>query len=276
MKFNRAILVVLIIGLMIFAAGCGGNTQADAGNTAGNDANADNNTADNTGNNMADDSDMGDGKQATVISADLVLDPALIALDDVSSQIVADYLYDGLVVLKDDGTVDPGLALTFDEADDGLTYVFTLRTNAVFSDGTPVTADVILANFNRWFDQENPLHGDGEYAAWLEYFQGFLGETDADGNPLSLFDGIEKADDLTVLIHLNEPVDNFLETISLPYFSILNPAALEAGDYGTSASTVDGTGPYVIDSWDDAGLTLAPNSAFWGDVPTGSLEFSFE
>jgi ABC-type transport system substrate-binding protein len=273
MKIYRALIIVLLFGLMVFAAGCGGNTQTDNGN----DVVANNtNTSDNTANNTADDTDMSDGMEAMTISGDLVLDPALIALDDVSSQIIADYLYDGLVGLDESGAVVPGLALTADEADDGLTYVFSLRTDAVFSDGTPVTADVILANFNRWFDQENALHGDGEYAAWLEYFLGFRGEMDADDNPVSLFDGIEKADDLTVLIHLNEPVEDFLEIIALPFFSILNPAALEAGDYGTSASTVDGTGQYVISAWDDSGLTLSPNADFWGDVAAGDLAFTFE
>jgi ABC-type transport system substrate-binding protein len=272
MKTYRALLIVLLIGLMAFAAGCGGDTQAGNGNAVSDNTN----TSDNTANDTTDDTDTSDGMEAMSISGELVLDPALIALDDVSSQIICDYLYDGLVGLDEEGVVVPGLALTADEADDGLTYVFSLRTDAVFSDGTPVTADIILANFNRWFDQENALHSEGEYAAWLEYFLGFRGELDADDNPVSLFDGIEKADDLTVLIHLNEPVGNFLEIIALPFFSILNPAALETGDYGTSADTVDGTGPYVITSWDDAGLTLSPNADFWGDLPAEDMMFTFE
>ena len=107
-------------------------------------------------------------------------------------------------------------------------------------------------------------------------FAGFRGQLDADDNPISLFDGIEKTDDLTVLIHLNEPMPDFLEIIALPYFSILNPAALEAGGYGMSASSVDGTGAFVIDLWDDNGLSLAPNSEFWGDIPAESLLFVFE
>lgn len=277
MKFNRFTLIVLLIGIMVVAAGCGGENQSANNNaSAAADENTANNSANDTANNATTDTDTGDDVEAMVISGDLVLDPALIALDDISSQIISDYLYDGLVVLNEDGSVGPGLALTADESDDGLTYVFSLRTNAVFSDGTPVTADVILWNFNRWFDPEHPLHGaDADYLAWVEYFKGFRGQDDANG-PISLFDGIEKSDDLTVLIHLNEPMAEFLDILALPYFSILNPAALEAGDYGASASSVVGTGAYLIDAWDSAGITLTPNSDFWGEVPGESLLFSFE
>lgn len=279
MKLTRVILFVMLAGLMVLFAGCGGTNQTANGNDAVANDTADNNNT--SGNDAANDDtnvvDTGDDVEAMVISSDLVLDPALIALDDISSQIISDYLYDGLVVQEADGSIGPALALTADEADDGLTYVFTLRTDAVFADGSQVTADVILWNFNRWFDPEHPLHGaDEDFQAWVAYFLGFRGQRDADENPVSLFDGIEKEDDLTVLIHLNEPMDDFLEIISLPFFSILNPAALEAGDYGMSVENVDGTGPYFIETWTDAGLTLAPNPDHWGEVPSEVLLFSFE
>ena len=164
----------------------------------------------------------------------------------------------------------PGLALTFDMSEQGLEYEFTLRTNAVFADGTAVTADAVVANFNRWFNPENPLHGadNSAYAAWLQYFKGFRGELDADGKPVSTFDGIEKVDDLTVLVHLNEPMDDFLEIIALPFFSILNP---DASDPGAA-----GSGAFLIGELTDSRLTLEPNSSFWGDVPSEALYFVFE
>jgi ABC-type transport system substrate-binding protein len=53
---------------------------------------------------------------------------------------------------------------------------FTLRPNAVFSDGTQITPDIVAENFNRWFDPKSPLRGSGDYATWGRIFLGFLGE----------------------------------------------------------------------------------------------------
>ncbi|MEN8241988.1 MAG: ABC transporter substrate-binding protein [Chloroflexota bacterium] len=270
MRLRRITFLVLLTGLLVLTAGCGGTDQ----NTTLNQPAADN---DNTANDSMDDSTTDDGMEAMAISGDLVLDPAVIALDDIASQIVSGYIYDSLVTLDNDGFIAPGLALSYEISDHGLEYEFTLRTNAVFSDGTQVTADVILDNFNRWFDPEHPLHGadSSAYAAWLENFKGFRGELDANDKPISIFDGIEKVDDLTVLVHLNQPMDDFLKVIAQPFFSILNPGVLEAG-YGMMDSGIDGSGAYMLKEWTADGLTLAPNSDFWGEVPADALHFVFE
>lgn len=277
MKLNRVLFLILLVGLMVLAVGCGGGNQAN--NNTDTQANPGDDAANNDtmNNDNAEDQEADEDMQAMAISADLVLDPALVASDDVSSMIICEYLYDALVTV-DGGAINPGLALSWIESDGGLEYEFQLRTDAVFSDGTPVSADVVIANFNRWFDPEHPLHGADStvFQAWLQYFSGFRGELDADDKPVSLFDGIEKVDDRTVLIHLNEPMPEFLETIAMPFFSILNPAALEAGDYGMAASSVDGTGAYLIGDWMDTGLTLVPNGDFWGDVPAEDMNFILE
>ena len=122
------------------------------------------------------------------------------------------------------GQAAPGLALSWTISQDGLDYVFSLKTGATFSDGTPVNADAVLANFNRWFDPSNPAHGKGTYDAWLAAFGGFKGEKDSTGKPKGSFDGIEKVDEFTVLVHLNRPFSDLLVTLAKPDFSIENPA----------------------------------------------------
>jgi peptide/nickel transport system substrate-binding protein len=272
MRLRRIAFLVLLVSIVMLTAGCGGSAE----DTTTNAPAADNNNT--TNDNGEADTPSDAGLEAMIISGDLVLDPAFVTPDDIASQIICGYIYDSLVSLDSEGSAGPGLALTFDVSDQGLEYEFTLRTDAVFSDGTQVTADVILDNFNRWFDPEHPLHGadSSAYVAWLEYFKGFRGELDADGKPISTFDGIEKVDDLTVLVHLNEPMDDFLEVIARPFFSILNPDLLAAGGYGSMESSIDGTGAYMVGVWTAEGMTLVPNDGFWGDVPTGALDFVFE
>lgn len=218
-------------------------------------------------------------EMTTAIPAGARLDPALATGADAGVLEASGYIYDTLVDLEN-GQVVPGLARAWQVSEDGLTYEFTLRANASFADGTPVSTDVVMANFNRWFDPSHPLHGGDSsvYQAWLAAFLGFRDELNAEGKPVSLFDGIEKVDDLRFLLHIYAPMDNFLEILAQPQFSILNPALLaaEGGDYGTQGGSVDGSGAYVVESWDADGLLLSPNPLYWGPAPAQQVHFPGE
>ena len=196
-----------------------------------------------------------------------VIDPAIATDEDEDLLTVSGHVYSRLVEMVD-GEIVPGLASSWSVSDDALTYEFVLRPNAVFSDGTKVTSDVIQANFNRWFDPENPMHGDdsGVYVAWKAVFGGFRGEMTEEEAPISTFDGIEKVDDLVFLVHLNVPMDDFVEVISSPEFSILNPImmASEGADHATMSGSVVGTGEYQVAAWDEKGLSLVFSETYWG------------
>jgi peptide/nickel transport system substrate-binding protein len=207
------------------------------------------------------------------ISANILLDPAL--AQDADSLKVNQYLYEGLVHLDKDGKVQPALAESWVISDDQLDYIFTVRAGAAFSDGTPITPDIVADNFNRWFDPQSSLRGSGDYAAWKRIFLGFHGEKGADKRPISQVDGIQKVDVNTVLIHLNRLEPNLLTYLADPAFAILKPDTLAAGGYGTQKSKIISTGPYLVSAWTDAGLTLSPNPKYWGSQPTGDLKFTF-
>ncbi len=207
------------------------------------------------------------------ISKDVLLDPA--NATDADSLLVVEYLYEGLVKLDADGLV-PALAESWEVSDDGLDYIFTLRQGVTFHDGTPFNADAVIANFNRWFDKDNPAHGSGEYAAWGSIFGGFKGETNEDGSPKSNFDGAEKVDEYTVLIHLTKPDANFVAKLVNPAFFMASPAAFGADYFGTSLGTAAGTGPYQLTSWGDSSLTFEPFAAYWNGAPAETFELPFE
>lgn len=197
------------------------------------------------------------------ISKDIVLDPA--NAENTDSVLVNGYLYEGLVKLEG-GKPVPSLAASWIISKDGLAYTLKLQPGVVFHDGTPLTADAVNANFSRWFDPADPLHGSATYDSWKEVFLGFRGEVDSAGAPVSPFDGIEKADDLTVLIHLNREMPDLLEKLSEPAFALVSPTALADGKFA-------GTGPYAISQQTDQLITLQPNTSYWGAVPDKGLEF---
>jgi len=207
------------------------------------------------------------------ISADINLDPALAQNED--SLMVSQYLYEGLVRMGTDGEPHPALAESWVISDDQLDYIFTLRSTAMFSDGTQITPDIVTDNFNRWFDPQSPLRGSGDYATWGRIFLGFHGEKGPDDRAKSSVDGIQKVDVNTVLIHLNRPVPDLLKYLADPAFAILNPAALASGTYGGQDSTIISSGPYVISSWTDTELVLGPNPNYWDNKPTGELKFTY-
>ena len=233
MKNKKIIwIVLLVIGAMLIIA-CGGTTSpVDGGDTSSP-------TQSSSGNQSA-------------TSSDLVLDPANATGDNALS--VIGYMYEGLTRVQD-GNIAPALAEAYTVSEDGLDYIFDLRSGVSFHDGSPLNADAVIANFNRWFDPADANRGSGDFVAWLEKFGGFKDELTEDGKPTSQYDGIEKVDDLTVLVHLNTPDPDFLLKLANPAFSIVSPNTFDGGD--------GGTGVYRFSSSDGSNFILEPFAGYW-------------
>lgn len=211
-----------------------------------------------------------EASESMSISQDITLDPA--KTTDSDSLMVSQYIYEGLVRLDANGEIQPAIAESWIISDDQLDYIFEIRPNAKFSDGTQITTDIIVDNFNRWFDPQSPLHDDGNYPTWLEIFLAFNGERDAENRAKSLVDGIQKVDNNTVLIHLTRPEPQLLEYIANPAFAILHPDSLSSADYGTINSNIISSGAHIVSSWTDSGLKLSPNPEYWSPA-TGEINF---
>ncbi len=212
---NKSIVLFtfILIATMVMTACGGGNSNSGAATEAPateQPANGGSNTVNNT-------------PAPAASGSDAAIDPANATGDDAKA---AAGMYETLVVVKD-GNIEPGLAASYEVSDDGLDYIFNLRPDAKFSDGTPVTADAVIANFNRWFDPQDSLRGKGDFKAWQSAFGGFKGETAEDGKPKSQYDGIEKVNDLSVLVHLNRQDPEFLGKIADGAFAIVSPEVLK-------------------------------------------------
>jgi ABC-type transport system substrate-binding protein len=195
--------------------------------------------------------------------------PTEAAVPDPVTGEMATYVYETLFDAKG------APVLAFGEpavSEDGLEYSITLRPGVFFQNGMPFNADAVIANFNRWFDPEDALRGSGSFDTWAAAFGGFKGEVGDDGKPKSIYDGIEKVDDLNVLIHLNTPDEAFLTKLSDIAFAIVSPDALAAG------SMDGGTGAYVVGETTDSGVMLEPNENYWNpsDIPDSGMEVPSE
>lgn len=76
---------------------------------------------------------------------------------------LTELIYSGLMRITPEGNLIPDLALDYTVSDDGLEYIFTIRGDAVFHDGEPVTADDIIFTIER---ARNPSIKSPQRANW--------------------------------------------------------------------------------------------------------------
>ncbi|MBR9765448.1 MAG: oligopeptide ABC transporter substrate-binding protein OppA, partial [Rhodobacteraceae bacterium] len=77
-------------------------------------------------------------------------DPQVV--EDVDGSSVSRDLFEGLMNQDEDGNLVPGVATGYEVSDDKLTYTFTLRDTAVWSNGDPVVAGDFVYGWRRAAD----------------------------------------------------------------------------------------------------------------------------
>jgi len=77
---------------------------------------------------------------------------------------IVDYMAQTLMGIDEQGALVPLLATEWTTAEDGLSMDLTLREGVVFHDGTPLTADAVVWNFERLLDPEVNVPRRGPYS----------------------------------------------------------------------------------------------------------------
>ncbi|MFC7333681.1 peptide ABC transporter substrate-binding protein [Rhodocista pekingensis] len=150
-------------------------------------------------------------------------------------------MFEGLLSLDAKGQTRLALAAAMDLSADGTVYTFTLREDAKFSDGSPVTADDVVFSFQRLADPKtlSPY----AYFAW-PIVNGR--EITAGEKPPSAL-GIEAVDPRTVRITLIEPTGYFAGQLSHSSMSVVKKANVEQyGDAFIQPGKMVASGPYVL------------------------------
>ena len=260
MKKTKAVLALLMAGtMMLGVVGCGGSSD-----TAGTEASASDSAS------AGSSSDMNVMLETPIES----LDPQQ-ATDGTSFEVIADYT-DGLMQMDADGQAVPAIAESYDLSDDGLTYTFHLRSDAKWSNGTPVTAaDFVFA----WQRAVDPAVAS-EYA----YMLSDIGQVknaaeiiagEKDKSEL----GVTAVDDVTLQVELNVPVSYFLSLMYFPTFYPVNEEFFNScGDtFATSPETTLSNGAFVLDSYEPAATAfhLTKNADYYdaAKVPLSGLSY---
>lgn len=211
--------------------------------------------------------------RAGVCAALTTLDPAMNTESDAASVFYA--MYENLMRMSDDGSgravLTNGMAKEYTEEtnyDGTVTYRFTLRSSARWSDGQRVTADDFVYAWQRLVD---PATGSPNHAL-LSMVAGY-DEVRAGGN-LSLLQ-VEAKNDSTFCVTLSSACAYFLESVCTAAATM--PLRRDLGTGG--AETADVTnGAYRVESWDEGDtLTLTRNAEYYEAKLVGAdtLQFVF-
>ena len=131
-------------------------------------------------------------------------------------------VYDTLLRINTDGSVTPYLASEYTYSNDNKTLTLKIRDGVKFTDGTPVNADVVKQNLDRF------KAGTGPFAA-----------------DLTNVSKIEAPDASTVVLTLSAPDPALIIYLSHEAGLVESPAMFKAADAATNPI---GSGPYILDT----------------------------
>lgn len=266
MKKTKAVLALLMAGtMMLGVVGCGSSsdTAGSGSATTGTESTGSDTAA-------AGSSDMNVMLETPVES----LDPQQ-ATDGTSFEVIADYT-DGLMQMDADGQAVPAIAESYDLSDDGLTYTFHLRSDAKWSNGTPVTAaDFVFA----WQRAVDPAVAS-EYAYMLSDIGQIKNAAEIIAGDMDKSElGVTAVDDTTLKVELNVPVSYFLSLMYFPTFYPVNEEFFNScGDtFATSPETTLSNGAFILDSYEPAATAfhLTKNADYYdaGRVQLSGLNY---
>jgi ABC-type dipeptide/oligopeptide/nickel transport system permease component/ABC-type transport system substrate-binding protein len=179
-----------------------------------------------------------------------VLDPTANPAAAISEALYGN-LFEGLVQLAADGSVQPCLAASWDISADGLVYTFHLRDGVHFHDGTRFDANT------------------AKYSLERALAPGSLNPQRA---RIEAIGSVQALDALTLRVSLRRRSGGLLQSLGWGAFVMVEPRSAV-----TNATRPIGTGPFRFVDWrrGDA-LVLERNDAYWGPRPRlGRAIFKF-
>lgn len=159
----------------------------------------------------------------------------------------------------------PGLAERFDKSPDGRTYLFFLRTNAVWSTGGRITAHDFVWSWLRVLDPATA----SEYAGQLFYIRGAEAYfTNKVRDPSQV--GIRALDDFTLRVELVNPTAFFLDLCAFQTLYVAPRTVIEKhGDRWMRVRPLAVSGPYQLDQWRlNDRVRLRRNPRYWDAANT--------
>jgi ABC-type oligopeptide transport system substrate-binding subunit/DNA-binding winged helix-turn-helix (wHTH) protein len=187
------------------------------------------------------------------------LDPA--TTGNFFSSGVIGQLFCGLVELSPEMEVLPEVAHTWEVRDGGSTYLFSLRPDVVWSDGTPVTAH----DFEYAWKRVLSMAGASLAGRLLDDIKGARALRQGDlADPAQV--GVRARDDRTLEVQLEAPISYFPYVLTHPAtYPVPRHVVEHWGAAWTASPTFVTNGPFRLASWHPGvSMTLVKNPAYRG------------
>ena len=192
------------------------------------------------------------------------IDPGLV--EDVDGADVVRDLFEGLYNQDAEGNLVPGVALRHTVSDDGLVYTFTLRDNAKWSNGDPVTAGDFVYAWQRAASPE--LASPYSWYIDLMSIENGGDVIGGDMDPSEL--GVTAIDDTTLEVRLSQPLPYFPQMVTHGTTFPVHQATVEA--YGSDwvlPENIVSNGAYVLTEFvPQEKLVRTRNPMYWDNENT--------
>lgn len=174
---------------------------------------------------------------------------------DGNSGNVVYYIYDSLYDLDENYELAPRAADSYDVSDDACTYTFHLHEGITFTDGEPLNAAAVVANYEAAIDKNNN---------WRRRRM-FIETIDENTEEVRI-DSCTAVGDYTVEFHLPTPYAPFMNSVT--QFYLISPAALADSSWDYSKKSA-GSGPYVLEEYAQGDhVSILRNEDYWGEAPS--------
>ena len=173
-------------------------------------------------------------------------------------------LYEGLISEAPTGEVIPGAAESWDISEDGRTYTFSLRRNARWSNGDPVTAEDFVYSLRRSLDPATL----SRYTFILNPIRNAAAVAGAETPATEL--GVEALDEHTLQIELENPTPYFLGLLTHSASYPVHRGSIEAhGDRHARPGNMITNGAYRLEEWVvQSHIKLVRNPHYWDNEAT--------
>lgn len=198
------------------------------------------------------------------------LDPAkVVGLPEI--QVLRD-LFEGLVNQNEKGELSPGVATKWQSIDNRI-WTFTLRDNARWSDGTPVTAQDFVYSWRRLVDPKTTSS-----FAWLAALGGITNaQAIIDGKMPADKLGVSAVDARTLKVQLDKPVPYFPNlTANVALYPVPGSVIEKQGADWTRPGSLVGNGAFVLsERVVNEKLVVVPNKNYWDNGNTVLKKVTF-
>ncbi|MEN9469262.1 MAG: ABC-type oligopeptide transport system, periplasmic component [Verrucomicrobiota bacterium] len=173
---------------------------------------------------------------------------------------VVNALFEGLCAYDENGQAVPGVAERWEISPDGKTYSFHLRTDAKWSDGSPLTAEDFVRSWQRTL---TPSTGSQyNYQLYpIKNAQAFAEGKITDFSEV----GVRAANPRTLVVELENPTPYFIQLCAFPTLHPFPVSLIEKlGDDWVKPGNLVGNGAYVLESWRiNDKIRLRKNPHYW-------------